>query len=176
MYISVSILPFEIDKETITWKLDGSTEVTNESIEALSLTDEELIESYDLQIRKTLETSGCEIISYDKTTVQGVGSELAEGSVNNEKRLKGIFTSRSYSGPVEVTTSTGMVDVLQCTIPVGKNAILVTAVTDGRPIEIDKSLIFNEIVESLVITTREPEPEVVEGEAVENVTEETKVQ
>ena len=33
---------------------------------------------------------------------------------------------------------------------------MVTAVTDGRPIEIDKSAILNEIVNSLVVTTRGP--------------------
>ena len=109
-----------------------------------------------------MEQSGCEVITYDKSVVQGVGSELAEGS--EEKRLKGIFTSRVYSGPTEVTTSTGVVDVIQCTIPVGKNAILITAVTDGREIDVDKSVIFNEIVESLVITVEKPVVEVVEEE------------
>ena len=154
-------------------KIDGTTETTNESIEAVDLTDEELIEKYDTQIKATLEQTGCEIISYNTSTVGGVGSELLE---DGTQRLKGIFTSRIYSGPVEVTTSTGVVDVIQCTIPVGKNAILITAVTDGREIDIDKSVIFNEIVNSIVVTAREPEPEVDENtEVVGGETAETEV-
>ena len=88
--------------------------------------------------------------------MNGVGSEEAEGSTDGTKRFKGIFTNRVYSGPTDLTSSTGVVEVSQCTIPVGKNAIMVTAVTDGRPIEIDKSAILNEIVNSLVVTTRGP--------------------
>ena len=159
LYISISILPFEIQKETTTLKIDGTTETVVETIEADALTDEELIEKYDLQIRQTLENSGCEIITYDKSTVQGVGSEY----LSDAKKLKGIFTSRVYSGPIEVTTSTGIVDVVQCTIPVGKNAILITAVTDGREINIDKTAIFTEIVESLIVVAEKP---VVETEDV----------
>ena len=152
LYISVSILPFEIEKETTTLKIDGSTEVKNESIEAINLTDAELIEKYDTQIKETLAQSKCELISYDKSSVLNVGSQ----KVDEKSKLKGIFTSRVYSGPIEVTTSTGVVDVLQCTIPVGKNAILITAVTDGRPIEIDKSAIFKQIVDSLIVVTDGP--------------------
>ena len=40
LYISVSLIPFDIDKETTILKIDGSTEVKNESIEAINLTDE----------------------------------------------------------------------------------------------------------------------------------------
>ena len=156
LYISVSLIPFDIDKETTILKIDGSTEVKNESIEAINLTDEELVEKYDIQIKNSITQSGCEIISYDKSVVNGVGSEEAEGSTDGTKRFKGIFTNRVYSGPTDLTSSTGVVEVSQCTIPVGKNAIMVTAVTDGRPIEIDKSAILNEIVNSLVVTTRGP--------------------
>ena len=170
LYISISVLPFEIEQETTTLKIDGTTEVKNESIAALDLSDAELIEKYDLQIRETLEQSNCEIVSYDKTKIESVGSELDE---NGESILKGIYTSRVYTGPIDVTTSTGTVDVLQCTIPVGKNAILVTAVTDGRPIAIDKTAIFNEIVSSIIIMPREVEenPDDIEGVPVveENV-------
>ena len=170
LYISISVLPFEIEQETTTLKIDGTTEVKNESIATLDLSDAELIEKYDLQIRETLEQSNCEIVSYDKTKIESVGSELDE---NGESILKGIYTSRVYTGPIDVTTSTGTVDVLQCTIPVGKNAILVTAVTDGRPIAIDKTAIFNEIVSSIIIMPREVEenPEDIEGAPVveENV-------
>lgn len=162
--ISVSLIPFEIEKETTTIKIDGSSEVTNESLNFLDLTEEELLEKYDTQIRNSLEESGCELLSVDKSVIEGVGEEDNE---NGEKRLKGIFTKRSYSGPVELTTSTGVVDVIQCTIPVGKNAILVTAATDGTPIEIDKSVLLNEIVSSLVITTEEPIIENID-ESVEN--------
>ena len=109
-----------------------------------------------IQIKNSITQSGCEIISYDKSVVNGVGSEEAEGSTDGTKRFKGIFTNRVYSGPTDLTSSTGVVEVSQCTIPVGKNAIMVTAVTDGRPIEIDKSAILNEIVNSLVVTTRGP--------------------
>ena len=161
LYISVSILPFAIEKETTILKIDGTTETLNESIEATDLTDEELISKYDTQIQESLQNSGCEIVTYDISRIADVGTDKKE---DGSSRLKGIFTSRVYNGPVEVTTSTGTVDVLQCTIPVGKNAILITAVTDGRDIGVDKAAIFNEIVESLVITTEEPVPEVVEGE------------
>lgn len=164
LYISVSILPFEIEKETTTLKIDGSTEVKNESIEAINLTDEELIEKYDTQIKETLAQSKCEIISYDKSSVLNVGTQ----KIGDKSKLKGIFTSRVYNGPVEVTTSTGVVDVLQCTIPVGKNAILITAVTDGRPIEIDKSAIFKQIVDSLVVVTEGPIVEKTVTDKVEN--------
>lgn len=174
LYISVSIVPFEINKETTTLKIDGTTEVKNESIEAINLTDEELIANYDVQIQETIKNSGCEIISFDKSIVEGVGNDVITDENGESKKLKGIFTSRVYSGPEDVTSSTGMVDVLQCTIPVGKNAIVITAVTDGREIEIDKSIIFNQIVNSLIVTTEGPLPEVIDANgnnSVENKTE-----
>lgn len=176
LYISVSIVPFEINKETTTLKIDGTTEVKNESIEAINLTDEELIANYDVQIQETIKNSGCEIISFDKSVVSGVGSDVITDENGETKKLKGIFTSRVYSGPEDVTSNTGMVDVLQCTIPVGKNAIVITAVTDGREIEIDKSVIFNQIVNSLIVTTEGPLPEVIDEKDTNNVENKTNVE
>ncbi len=166
LYLSVSLLPFEIEKETTTLKIDGSTEITNETVEAINLTDEELISKYDYQIQETLAQSGCEIISYNDSIVGEVGSDSS---------LRGIYTSRVYTGPEEVTTSTGTVDVVQCTIPLGKNALLVTAVSDGTPVDIDKSVYLEEIISSLSILVEdiveEVEVEEVEVEETETVTE-----
>ena len=159
LYISVSLMPFEIEKSTTTLKIDGSTEVKNESIAAINLTDAELVEKYDTQIKETLAQTNCEIVTYNQSTVDVVGSD------NVDSKLKGIFTSRVYTGPVDVTTSSGMVDVLQCTIPVGRNAIIVTAVTDGSPTEIDKSAIFNQIINIMIVTAEIPVEENVEEKA-----------
>lgn len=159
LYISVSLMPFEIEKETTTLKIDGSTEVKNESIAAINLTDAQLVEKYDTQIKETLAQTNCEIVTYNQSVVDVVGSD------NSDTKLKGIFTSRVYTGPVDVTTSSGMVDVLQCTIPVGRNAIIVTAVTDGSPTEIDKSVIFNQIINSMIVTAEIPVEDNVEEKA-----------
>ena len=47
VHITVSIMPFEVSKETTTIKLDGSKKVTNETIETIDIADEELISKYD---------------------------------------------------------------------------------------------------------------------------------
>lgn len=166
LYVSISIVPFTIEKETTVLKVDGNTNVTTEEIDAVSLTDEELVEKYDIQIKDSLSQSGCQIVSYDVSTVKPVGFKTGD---DGNKVLKGIMTSRVYTGPTDVTSSTGTVDLVQCTIPVGKNAIVITAVTDGRPIEIDKSVILNEIVESILVQPLGVEEETsTETDTVEN--------
>lgn len=162
LYINVSVIPFELEKATTTLKIDGTTVIENETIGIVDFNTEELIKNYDIQIKQTVEQMGCEIVEYGESTVVEVGEIEKEG-----KKLQGIFTSRIYTGPVEATTSTGTVDVVQCTIPVGKNAILITAVTDGRPIEIDKSMLVNEIAESFKIMAEMPKQESEETEKAE---------
>ena len=162
LYINVSVIPFELEKATTTLKIDGTTVIENETIGVVDFNTEELIKNYDIQIKQTVEQMGCEIVEYGESTVVEVGEIEKEG-----KKLQGIFTSRIYTGPVEATTSTGTVDVVQCTIPVGKNAILITAVTDGRPIEIDKSMLVNEIAESFKIMAEMPKQESEETEKAE---------
>lgn len=162
LYINVSVIPFELEKATTTLKIDGTTVIENETIGIVDFNTEELIKNYDIQIKQTVEQMGCTIVEYGESTVIEIGEIEKEG-----KKLQGIFTSRIYTGPVEATTSTGTVDVVQCTIPVGKNAILITAVTDGRPIEIDKAMLVNEIAESFKIIAEMPKENVEETEKTE---------
>lgn len=170
LYVSISIVPFTIEKETKVLRANGDTDVLTDELEAVSLTDEELVEKYDIQIKDSLKQSGCNIVSYDVSTVKPIGSEVDN---SGNKVLKGIMTSRVYTGPVDVTSSTGTVDLVQCTIPVGKNAIVITAVTDGRPIEIDKTIILNEIVDSIVVKPLGVEEEKETGEISSETTSET---
>lgn len=170
LYVSISIVPFTIEKETKVLRANGDTDVLTDELEAISLTDEELVEKYDIQIKDSLKQSGCNIVSYDVSTVKPIGSEVDD---SGNKVLKGIMTSRVYTGPVDVTSSTGTVDLVQCTIPVGKNAIVITAVTDGRPIEIDKAVILNEIVDSIVVQPLGVEEEKETGEISSESTSET---
>jgi flagellar basal body-associated protein FliL len=154
IYINVSVIPFELEKATTTLKIDGTTVIENETIGSVDFNNEELIKNYDTQIKETVQQMGCTIVEYGDSTVREIGSIEKEN-----KKLQGIFTSRIYTGPVDVTTSTGTVDVAQCTIPIGKNAILITAVTDGRPVEIDKTVLLNEIAESFIVTAEIPKEE-----------------
>ena len=170
LYVSISIVPFTIEKETKVLRANGDTDVLTDELEAVSLTDEELVEKYDIQIKDSLKQSGCNVVSYDVSTVKPVGFEVDD---SGNKVLKGIMTSRVYTGPVDVTSSTGTVDLVQCTIPVGKNAIVITAVTDGRPIEIDKTIILNEIVDSIVVQPLGVEEEKGTGEISSESTSET---
>ena len=157
IYINVSVIPFELEKATTTLKIDGTTIIENETIGSVDFNNEELIKNYDTQIKETVQQMGCTIVEYGDSEVREIGNIEKEN-----KKLQGIFTSRIYTGPIEVTTSTGTVDVSQCTIPVGKNAILITAVTDGRPVEIDKTMLLNEIAESFIVTAEIPKEEVEE--------------
>ena len=162
IYINVSVIPFELEKATTTLKIDGTTVIENETIGSVDFNNEELIKNYDTQIKETVEQMGCTIVEYGESVVREIGN-IEKGN----KKLQGIFTSRIYTGPIDVTTSTGTVDVAQCTIPVGKNAILITAVTDGRPVEIDKTMLLNEIAESFIVTAEIPKEEVEEVEKTE---------
>lgn len=153
LYITINIIPFEITKETTILKTDGSIEFTSEQIDVLSLEEEELLEKYDEQIKTTLEDAGCTIMDYSDSQMVLVGG-MGE--------FKAIMSKRTYSGLASMTTSTGIADVLQYTIPLGRNAIVVSAITDGRPIDIDKSIIIDEIVHSFVVTTEKPPVEEVE--------------
>ena len=157
IYINVSVIPFELEKATTTLKIDGTTIIENETIGSVDFNNEELIKNYDTQIKETVQQMGCTIVEYGDSEVREIGNIEKEN-----KKLQGIFTSRIYTGPIEVTTSTGTVDVSQCTIPVGKNAILITAVTDGRPVEIDKTMLLNDIAESFIVTAEIPKEEVEE--------------
>ena len=154
IYINVSVIPFELEKATTTLKIDGTTIIENETIGSVDFNNEELIKNYDTQIKETVQQMGCTIVEYGDSEVREIGNIEKEN-----KKLQGIFTSRIYTGPIEVTTSTGTVDVAQCTIPVGKNAILITAVTDGRPVEIDKTMLLNDIAESFIVTAEIPKEE-----------------
>lgn len=154
IYINVSVIPFELEKATTTLKIDGTTIIENETIGSVDFNNEELIKNYDTQIKETVQQMGCTIVEYGDSEVREIGNIEKEN-----KKLQGIFTSRIYTGPIEVTTSTGTVDVAQCTIPVGKNAILITAVTDGRPVEIDKTMLLNDIAESFIVTSEIPKEE-----------------
>ena len=152
VHITVSIMPFEVSKETTTIKLDGSKKVTNETIETIDIADEELISKYDEIIKKNLESMGCTIVSFDGSKIQMVGKN-AEG-----EPLRAVITNRSYTGPVENTTNAGFAEVYQCNILVGKNAVVISLLSNGEDTEIDKPAVFNEIIESFVVSTAKPVP------------------
>ena len=153
VHITVSIMPFEVSKETTTIKLDGSKKVTNETIETIDIADDELISKYDEIIKKNIESMGCTIVSFEGSKIQMVGKN-AEG-----EPLRAVITNRSYTGPVENTTNAGFAEVYQCNILVGKNAVVISLLSNGEDTEIDKPAVFNEIIESFIVSTAKPVPE-----------------
>lgn len=160
VHITVSLIPFEIDKETTTIKLDGSKDVSNEAIDSVDLSDEDLVAKMDEQIRAGIEELGCEIVSFDGSEVRNIGKNAEGGTV------RAVITNRTYTGDPENTTSTGYAEIYQCTIPVGRNAVVITLLSDGEETTIDKVATFEEIINSFVVTTAAPveETEEVEGE------------
>ena len=156
--ITASIMPFEIDKETTTIKLNGAKEVTNEFISSIDLTDEELIAQMDKEIKASIADMGCEIVSFDGSKIVNIGKDAEENP------LRAIITNRVYSGPKENTTEKGVVEVHQCTIPIGKNAVVFTLMSDGEPTTLDRVVVFEEIINSFVVVTPAPVPvETTEG-------------
>lgn len=165
LYISISLMPFESIMETTTLKIDGSVEVEEEGIDIFEMPEEDLITEWDTQLKNSIEAMNCEIVEYGETEIKVIGDSL---DANGQPKLRGIFTKMVYTGDPAVTSSTGTVDMLQCIIPVGKNAISIIAVTDGSPINIDKSVYFDEIVNSIDVMTEKPIKEVEEVEEVED--------
>lgn len=159
VHITVSIMPFEVEREITTVKLDGSKNVKSDTIETIEISDEELIAKYDEIIKKNIEGMGCTITSFEGSKIQMIGKN-AEG-----EPLRAVITNRSYTGPVENTTNAGFAEVYQCNFLVGKNAVVISLLSNGEDTEIDKPAVFNEILESFVISTPKP---VVETETTEN--------
>ena len=134
LLITVSLLPFEITNKSVI----ANTNIEKEKTAELPLITDDMLKEYDSNVKKTLTELGVTIDVFEQSYVRDVNG------------LKAIISERKYSGSKE--TKTGVTDVIQALVPVGENAILVTAITDGSPIEIDKVSLFDEIVDSLIVT------------------------
>lgn len=134
LLITVSILPFDVANKSVA--VDESN-IAKERVSEIPLITEEMLIEYDSNLKKSLIDLGVTIDVFEKSYVRDTNG------------LKAIISERKYSGGKE--TKTGVTDVIQGLVPVGENAILVTAITDGSPIEIDKVVLFDEIIDSLIV-------------------------
>lgn len=134
LLITVSILPFDVANKSVA--VDESN-IAKERVSEIPLITEEMLIEYDSNLKKSLIELGVTIDVFEKSYVRDTNG------------LKAIISERKYSGGKE--TKTGVTDVIQGLVPVGENAILVTAITDGSPIEIDKVVLFDEIIDSLIV-------------------------
>lgn len=144
LLITVSLLPFEIaNKSDI--KVDD-TEVIKESQAEIPEITDEMLKEYDEKLKSGLNELGATVDVFENSFIKETNG------------LKSIISERKYSGG-GAETKTGVTDVIQGLVPIGVNAVLVTAITDGSPIEIDKTVLFDEIIESLVIMLPETDNE-----------------
>lgn len=134
LLITVSILPFDVANKSVA--VDESN-IAKERVSEIPLITEEMLIEYDSNLKKSLIELGVTIDVFEKSYVRDTNG------------LKAIISERKYSGGKE--TKTGVTDVIQGLVPVGENAILVRAITDGSPIEIDKVVLFDEIIDSLIV-------------------------
>lgn len=144
LLITVSILPFELSNKSL---VSGELSIEKDKLSELPVITEPMLTEYDINLRKSLTELGVTIDVFEKSYIREVNG------------MKAIISERKYSGSIE--TKTGVTDVIQALVPVGENAILITAITDGSPIEIDKVSLFDEIVDSLVVTLTEEDTVVV---------------
>lgn len=134
LLITVSILPFDVANKSVALY---ESNIAKERVSEIPLITEEMLIEYDSNLKKSLIELGVTIDVFEKSYVRDTNG------------LKAIISERKYSGGKE--TKTGVTDVIQGLVPVGENAILVTAITDGSPIEIDKVVLFDEIIDSLIV-------------------------